>query len=210
MIFRDEMIMDTIVNKPWHTANFCNIAGALRWQAERQPGTTAIHFADSGLLGQKRFSSYNYLQFNELTDAYARSLKATGLQTGDRVVLMLEPGFTTIAMFYALLKLGAVPVLIDPGMDAAATGRCIDETEPVGLDEGLRPRCRDPPSHTVSHFPDPSVPGDRSSGRVRATPTPASASPAAGTRRGRRPGSAPRPSRRARRPGGRRPATRCR
>lgn len=125
--------MDSPVTKPWHTANFCNIAGALRWQAERQPGATAVHFADYRYLGHSRNSSLNYLQFNELTDAHTRSLKAAGLGQGDRVVLLLEPGFATIAMFQSLLKLGAVPVLIDPGMPTSAMGNCIAEAEPVGF-----------------------------------------------------------------------------
>jgi acyl-CoA synthetase (AMP-forming)/AMP-acid ligase II len=122
--------MDSPVTKPWHSANFCNIAGALRWQADRQPGAIAVHYADFRYYGPQRYSSCTYLEFNELTDAYARGLRAFGVNLGDRVVLMAEHGFAFIALFHALLRSGAIPVVTDPGMPARLLGHCISDAEP--------------------------------------------------------------------------------
>lgn len=122
--------MDTPVTKPWHSANFCNIAGALRWQAERQAGVTALHHADPRHYGPQRYSSLTYIEFNERSDAYARGLDAFGIGTGDRVVLLAEPGLAFQALFFALLKLGAIPVLADPGMSPRLLGYCIGDAEP--------------------------------------------------------------------------------
>ena len=122
--------MDSVVTKPWHSANFCNLAGALRWQAERQPGTTAVHHADFRYYGPQRYTSYNYLELNELTDAYARGLAEHGFRSDDRVVLMAEPDFPSLALFYALLKVGAIPVLVDPGQPVKTIGHCIRDAAP--------------------------------------------------------------------------------
>lgn len=122
--------MDSPVTKPWHSANFCNISGALRWQADRQPGATAVHYADFRYHGPQRYSSLTYIELNELTDAYARGLEAYGVRTGDRVVLMIEPGIEFSTLFFALLKVGAIPVLVDPGMPPRMLAHCITEAEP--------------------------------------------------------------------------------
>ncbi len=122
--------MDRPVTKPWHSANFCNLAGALRWQAERQPGAPAVHYADFRYYGRQRYYSCSFIELNELTDAYARGLVESRFQTDDRVILMAEPGFEFIAVFYALLKLGAIPVLIDPGMPGRLIRHCIEDAAP--------------------------------------------------------------------------------
>lgn len=122
--------MDSPVTKPWHSANYCNIAGALRWQADRQPGVTAVQYADFRYYGQQRYLSLNFLEFNELTDAYARGLDAYGIKAGDRVVLMAEPGLAFLALFYSLLKIGAIPALADHGMPTRLLGQCINDVDP--------------------------------------------------------------------------------
>lgn len=125
--------MDSPVTKPWHSAKFCNIAGALRWQAERQPGGVAFHYADFRYYGQQRYSECSYLEFNELSDAYARGLETLGVGAGDRVVLMTEPGFEFFGLFFALLKVGAIPVLLDPGMPPRLIGQCVNDAEPAAF-----------------------------------------------------------------------------
>lgn len=125
--------MDSPVTKPWHSANFCNIAGALRWQADRQPGAVAYHYADFRYYGQQRYSECSYLEFNELTDAYARGLEEYGIKAGDRVVLITEPGFEFFGLFFALLKVGAIPVLADPGLSPHLLGKCIEDAEPAAF-----------------------------------------------------------------------------
>lgn len=122
--------MDSPVTKSWHTANFCNIAGALRWQAERRAGATAIHCPGARHVGAKKNSSYTFLEFNELTNAYARGLEENGIGTGDRVLLMADPGLPLTVMIIALFKLGAVPVLVSPGMSPEGLAKCFEETEP--------------------------------------------------------------------------------
>ena len=47
--------------------------------------------------------------------------------------MMVKPGVELIAVTFALLKIGAVPVLIDPGMGRKAFLQCVAETEPTAM-----------------------------------------------------------------------------
>ena len=41
---------------------------------------------------------------------------------------MVPPGIPLITLFYGLLRLGAVPVMIDPGMGFRAFLKCVETT----------------------------------------------------------------------------------
>jgi acyl-CoA synthetase (AMP-forming)/AMP-acid ligase II len=49
------------------------------------------------------------------------------------MVLMVRPGIEFIALTFALFKVGAVVVLIDPGMGPRRVFRCLDQVEPDGF-----------------------------------------------------------------------------
>jgi len=127
--------MDTPVNKPplhnpWNTDKVCNVAGALAWQARRQPDVPAVHYPARGWLKRGRYKACSYYQLNELCNAYARGSTQHGIVAGTRVALMLNPGLDFIAVFFALFKAGAIPVLIDPGIGLQALKQCLDEAKP--------------------------------------------------------------------------------
>src|SRR5690606_34659380 len=50
-----------------------------------------------------------------------------------RMVLMVRPGLEFIALTFALFKVGAVIVLIDPGMGPKNVIRCLEEVGPQGF-----------------------------------------------------------------------------
>ena len=50
------------------------------------------------------------------TSSIAAGLQEMGVQPGQRIVLLVRFGVDFIALVFALLKAGAVVVLIDPGM----------------------------------------------------------------------------------------------
>ena len=47
-----------------------------------------------------------------------------------RVAVMIPPGANLFAVVFALLKMGAAPVLVDPGMGVKNLGQCLAEAEP--------------------------------------------------------------------------------
>jgi acyl-CoA synthetase (AMP-forming)/AMP-acid ligase II len=62
--------------------------------------------------------------------ALAHGLRDGGVRRGDRVCVLVRPGAEWLALIYALLWLGAVPVLIDPGMGRAGVARCVARVAP--------------------------------------------------------------------------------
>ena len=57
--------------------------------------------------------------FDELVreiDRYAGGLRELGVKKGTRTVVLIKPGIDLFAITFALFRIGAVPVLIDPGM----------------------------------------------------------------------------------------------
>ena len=122
--------MDMPVDKTWNTDEFINVASALSWQAERQPGAIAIHYPTSSTFKKSHYESCTYRELNELSDCFARGLHAYGITPGTRTALMLTPGLNFFAMFFALFKAGAVPVLIDPGIGMKPLKQCLAEAQP--------------------------------------------------------------------------------
>jgi acyl-CoA synthetase (AMP-forming)/AMP-acid ligase II len=108
----------------------CNIASALVHQAQLQGNNTAIHYPVGKRGKHVQYRSVTYAELNELSDDYALGLIEYGIGRGVRTALMLTPGLDFFAMFFALFKAGAVPVLIDPGIGIKPLKTCLQEARP--------------------------------------------------------------------------------
>lgn len=100
-----------------------NIAAHLPEMAKRQPDTRAIIFP-------KQNRSLSFSELNTLSDRIARGLIANGICRGVRTVLMVTPSPEFFALTFALFKVGAVPVLIDPGLGIKNLKQCFSEAQP--------------------------------------------------------------------------------
>jgi olefin beta-lactone synthetase len=108
-----------------------NIARHLPLMAARQPDHPAVKVPR----GRTRDGRIDYLAltFRELdaeVDAWVARLRAKGVRRGDRVLVMVRQGLPLIAAAFALFKLGAVPVIIDPGMGRANFLACVARSRP--------------------------------------------------------------------------------
>ena len=108
-----------------------NIARHLPLMAERQPDHPAVKVPR----GRTRAGRIDYLtlSFRELdaeVDAWVAKLEAKGVRRGDRVLVMVRQGLPLIAAAFALFKLGAVPVIIDPGMGRESFLSCVARSRP--------------------------------------------------------------------------------
>ncbi|MBF0275206.1 MAG: AMP-binding protein, partial [Nitrospinae bacterium] len=72
----------------------------------------------------------NFKDLDSYCNQYALDFKRQGIQKGTKTIVMIKPGIDFIAVTFALFKLGAVPVLIDPGMGTKNMVLCIAEVEP--------------------------------------------------------------------------------
>lgn len=60
----------------------------------------------------------------------AKGLERAGVRKKDRVVVFVRPGIDLVAILYALYALGAVPVMLDPGLGKESLLACIARTKP--------------------------------------------------------------------------------
>jgi acyl-CoA synthetase (AMP-forming)/AMP-acid ligase II len=108
-----------------------NIAAALVTMAEAQPQTLAIAQPfGRDRHGRIRYRHYTYRELNAESDALARGFEQIGIRRGTRTVLMVTPSLEFYALTFALFKVGAVIVLIDPGMGIKNLGVCLGEAQP--------------------------------------------------------------------------------
>jgi acyl-coenzyme A synthetase/AMP-(fatty) acid ligase len=111
-----------------------NVAAALAEMAARKPYHPGIIFpAGRDVTGRARTVQLNFQQLNAECNRYAHGLTKFGIRMGDRVLLMVHPGAELISVVFALVRMGAVPVIIDPGMGRQALLQCVAETEPAAL-----------------------------------------------------------------------------
>jgi acyl-CoA synthetase (AMP-forming)/AMP-acid ligase II len=112
-------------------AESVNIARHLWAMAAQQPSAPALRIPT----GTARYGTIPYaeLSFAELAaeaDAWAWRLTRAGVQRGDRVLVLVRPGLPLIAAVFALFKLGAPPIVIDPGMGRKHLLECVLRTQP--------------------------------------------------------------------------------
>jgi olefin beta-lactone synthetase len=106
--------------------NSVNIASHLPAMAKAQPDTLAVAIQSSS----SDYPRYTYSELDEVSDRLARGLQETGIVKGTRTVLMVTPGLDFFALAFALFKVGAVLVAVDPGMGVKNLGLCLEEAEP--------------------------------------------------------------------------------
>ena len=88
--------------------------------------------------GRTRAGDIDYLSlsFAELdveVSAWKVRLAVAGIARGDRTLLLVRQGLPLIASAFALFRLGAVPVVIDPGMGLKNFLACVARSRPTAL-----------------------------------------------------------------------------
>ncbi len=83
-----------------------------------------------GLIEAKTKQSYTFGEIRDFANSYGAYLKEQGVKPGDRVMLMVKPSVDFISLTFALFKIGAPVILIDPGMGYRNLIRCIASVKP--------------------------------------------------------------------------------
>jgi acyl-CoA synthetase (AMP-forming)/AMP-acid ligase II len=81
-------------------------------------------------------ASYLDISFSDLDEnatRIARGLVHWGIPPGTRIALLVRPGIDFVTLVFALLRAGAVIVLIDPGLGRRNLVRSLGEAEPEGI-----------------------------------------------------------------------------
>ena len=83
------------------------VGALLRRTAALFPDRTAVLFRDSRI---------SYRELDELADRYARALLFADVQKGEHIALFAEAEPETLALFYAIQRIGAVAVLVNTSL----------------------------------------------------------------------------------------------
>jgi acyl-CoA synthetase (AMP-forming)/AMP-acid ligase II len=111
-----------------------NVARHLRIAATDRPEGLATKSPVSvSPSGEVRHEVRTFRQLDQESDAAAGYFASAGITEGTRVLLAVRPGRDLIVGMFALLKLGAVPVAIDPGMGWSAFLGCVRRSRPTAL-----------------------------------------------------------------------------
>ncbi len=94
------------------------------------PDREAVIYPDgSTAAGLPEYRQLSYAELDDWTDVIAEKLTAAGVARGTRTIVLVTPGPEMYAVLYGLFKIGAVPVLIDPGMGVRKMLRCLQAVD---------------------------------------------------------------------------------
>lgn len=111
-----------------------NVARHLSMMAKQDPQLCAIkdpHRREPD--GTIIYNELTFLELNKYCDAVARYISECKIGRGTRVLLLLKPGLNFLFISFALFKIGAVPIFIDPGMGLKNFLNCVINSQPEGL-----------------------------------------------------------------------------
>ena len=107
-----------------------NIVASLPQLAEQNPLALAVVIQRKARFGRSyHYQELNFAELEILSNKAAAGLQARGILNGTKAILMVTPSIEFFVLAFALLKVGAIPVLIDPGMGIKNLKECIDSVE---------------------------------------------------------------------------------
>jgi acyl-CoA synthetase (AMP-forming)/AMP-acid ligase II len=120
-----------------------NIASHLLHSTARHPYRKAVVCpCGRDRYGRVAYTHLTFAQLNRDSDRLAHGLEHIGIQRGTRTVLMVRPGIEFFSLIFAMFKIGAVAVVVDPGMGLRRMTACLRSTRPeafIGI----------PPAHVL-------------------------------------------------------------
>src|SRR5690606_21132617 len=111
-----------------------NIAARLKAFAAAIPDECAIaQHVTRNADGSYRYEDWSFRELDGQVDRLAAGLVEQGVGPGMRLVLFVPFSREFIALTFAILRTGAIVVLIDPGMGRQNVFRCLQEVDPDGF-----------------------------------------------------------------------------
>ncbi|MGB0715889.1 MAG: fatty acid CoA ligase family protein [Phycisphaerae bacterium] len=122
-----------LVISPGSTPEACNVAAHLPRMAAEVPDHPAVILPHGRRGGRARYLSLSFSELEALSNRYANGLTRAGITRGMRTLMMVRPGKEFIGLTFALFKMGAVPVMIDPGMGVRRLLECVRSVQPEAM-----------------------------------------------------------------------------
>lgn len=112
-----------------------NVAQLLDQRAASQADEIALKIPFR-VRSKLQYQEYTFQDLASISSDIAHYFTDQRISKGDRCLLLLRPGIELISICFALFKIGAIPVVIDPGMGIKSFLRCVNKVEPrfiIGL-----------------------------------------------------------------------------
>ena len=110
-----------------------NIAERIVRTSKRIPDKKSVVFSERQSDGSYHYPFYTFKQFEERSNQFAHKLTEAGIRPGMRTLLFVKPCLDFSIITFALFKIGAVPVLIDPGMGIKNLLLSIKQVKPEAM-----------------------------------------------------------------------------
>jgi acyl-CoA synthetase (AMP-forming)/AMP-acid ligase II len=122
------------VDEAFYREVILNIADWIVKQSRAWPDKQALIVPKKQLFSFKKSVEKNYesITFEELekrSNVYGNGFKKAGIGRGSKVLLFVPPSLDFPCIAFALFKIGAVPVFIDPGMGLKKMLGCIENVD---------------------------------------------------------------------------------
>ena len=110
-----------------------NISYRISTVAEKFPDKKSVVFSKPIGGGKYEYPFYTFAEFETRSNQFANKLIKIGITPGMRVLLFVKPCLDFSVLAFTLFKMGAIPVLIDPGMGVKNLLRSIKQVRPDAL-----------------------------------------------------------------------------
>jgi acyl-coenzyme A synthetase/AMP-(fatty) acid ligase len=109
--------------------NRFNVTAQIRERASKHPDKKAFIWAGERTSdGNATYEHITYRDFEAQSDAYAFGLAEAGIGKGVKTIVLVHPDIRLFLILTALMKTGAVPIMIDSGMGVDNMMRCLATT----------------------------------------------------------------------------------
>ncbi|MGL4306046.1 MAG: AMP-binding protein, partial [Mycobacteriaceae bacterium] len=113
------------------TTSYCHSLSLFREYAQSDPHRVAVSFAPKNQASKILvYKNISYQDLETWSDSLAHNFFQKKITKGTRTIVLVTPGPELYAILLALFKIGAVPVIIDPGMGLRRMLRCLSAVDP--------------------------------------------------------------------------------
>lgn len=109
---------------------FVNISNRLKKMAQRHPHKRAVVFPVGWDENERiAYTHLTFMQLDRESDCLAHGLEHAGIKRGTKTILMVKPSLEFFVLTFAMFKIGAVPVIVDPGMGRKRMLECLSQSK---------------------------------------------------------------------------------
>ena len=109
-----------------------NISEWVTIQSLERPHQRALVFPEGrDSAGRRMYTQLTFVQTESMINRMARGFQNVGIQKGERVCVFITPCLEFMPIVFALYRIGAIVVLIDPGMGRDGLLSCVERIAPT-------------------------------------------------------------------------------